>query len=42
MDKDNNPLVVYKGYYPFDREGKEIKKIQRQDEFPTFNKVGEP
>lgn len=20
VDKDNNPLVVYKGYYPFDRE----------------------
>ena len=46
VDKDNNPLVVYKGYYPFDREGKEIKKIQRPEEFPTlnkvFNKVGEP
>jgi hypothetical protein len=42
VDKDNNPLVVYKGYYPFDGEGKEIKKIHRPGEFPTFNKRGEP
>ena len=41
VDKDNNPLVVYKGYYPFDGEGKEIKKIQRPSAFPTFTKSGE-
>ena len=38
VDVDNNPLVVYKGYRPYDGEGKEITKIQRQDEFPSFHK----
>ncbi len=38
VDVDNNPLVVYKGYSPYDDGGKEITKIQRQDEFPSFNK----
>jgi len=38
VDKDNNPLVVYKGYWPYDDVGKEITKIQRQSEFPSFHK----
>ena len=38
VDVDNNPLVVHKGYWPYDERGKEITKIQRQSEFPSFNK----
>ena len=38
VDVDNNPLVVYKGYWPYDDVGKEITKIQRQSEFPSFHK----
>ena len=37
VDSNGNPLIVYKGYYPFDSDGKEITKIHNQSEFPAFN-----